>query len=93
MVTLASVARGLPGDVLCDDGEGVEVMVGMWVRGKRELASRGTDSPSLDQWRHRWGGGGGTQWKCNSGFIYFMVLKELRAKQPVKVFKAQFTSK
>ena len=58
METLASVARGLPGDVLCEDGEGVEVMValvGMWVRGKRELASRGTDSPSLDQWRHRWG--------------------------------------
>ena len=54
METLASVARGLPGDVLCEDEE---VMVGMWVRGKRELASRGADSPSLDQWRHRWGRG------------------------------------
>ena len=53
METVASVARGLPGWVVCDDGEGVEVMVGMWVRGKKELASRRPDSPSLEQWRHR----------------------------------------
>ena len=82
METLASVARGLPSDVLCEDGEGVEVMVGMWVREKRELASRGADSPSLDQWRHRWGGASesetGAQWE-NLTFVYFMVLKELRA--------------
>ena len=54
METLVSVARGLPGDVLCEDGEGVEVMVGMWVRGKRELETMRPDSPSLDRWRDRW---------------------------------------
>ena len=53
METLASVARGVPTGVMCEDCEGVEVMVGMWVRGKCELESKRPDSPILDQWHRR----------------------------------------
>ena len=58
METLVSTARVLPARLMCESGDsgsgdGVEVMVEMWVRGKKELASCQPDSASLQQWRER----------------------------------------
>lgn len=52
MATLVSTAQVLPPLLLCEDGDGGEVMLNMWVRGKRELASH-LDSGNLQQWKDR----------------------------------------
>lgn len=55
MATLVSTAQVLPPLLLCEDsvcGEDGEVMMDMWVRGKRELASH-LDSGNLQQWKDR----------------------------------------
>ena len=53
METLVSTAQVLPAPLMCEDSEGVEVMVEMWVRGKGELADRQPDSAAFQQWRER----------------------------------------
>ena len=50
MEILVSTAQVLPVPLMCEDGEGVEVMVEMWVRGKMELAA---DPTTFQQWRER----------------------------------------
>lgn len=69
MATLASTARVLLPLLLCEDGEdgeGGEVMVEMWVRGKKEL-----DSGDLQQWKGRCVGGCGCG--CVDIQIYLFV--------------------
>lgn len=60
METLSSTAAILPAAVLCESreegesGGSVEVIVEMWVRGKRELSERRPDSASTQRWKDRY---------------------------------------